>query len=197
MASLYREVRAASDPAAGHELWIRGRDTLFREHPASPIPPEHRASFAGLSYARYDPSLRFEAPVETDVPPEWIDVSTGTDGIVPFQLIGRVRLPVGDLDVWWLDSYGGGIFVPMKDASCGASAYGGGRYVLDTVKGADLGGDPAADLVVDLNFAYNPSCAYTESWACPLPPPGNTLPVAIRAGELVPRTPGEEKSGML
>ncbi len=62
---------------------------------------------------------------------------------------------------------------------------GGGRYLLDTVKGADLGGSDG-QLVIDLNFAYNPSCAYDPDWACPLAPPGNVLKPELSAGELLP-----------
>ena len=87
--------------------------------------------------------------------------------------------------MWWLGSYGGGVFVPLKDASAGQRTYGGGRYVLDTVKGADLGGD-AHDgrLVLDLNFAYNPSCAYDPRWSCPLAPEGNRVAAPVTAGWL-------------
>ena len=114
--------------------------------------------------------------------------STGTDGVVPFERVGVVHLPgVGDLDVWWLASYGGGIFVPIKDGLAGPRTYGGGRYVIDTVKGADLGGE-GDSLVIDLNFAYNPSCAYDPAWACPLAPPGNVVKAAVDAGELVRAT---------
>ena len=78
------------------------------------------------------------------------------------------------------------MFVPVKDASAGRRTYGGGRYLLDTVKGADLGGAAESGrLVLDLNFAYNPSCAYDPAWACPLAPPGNTIGTDVRAGELV------------
>ena len=109
----------------------------------------------------------------------------GTDGVVPFERAGIVHVPgVGDLDVWWLASYGGGIFVPIKDARTDGATYPGGRYVLDTVKGADLGGGDGS-LVLDLNFAYNPSCAYDPAWACPLAPPGNTVQVPVTAGELM------------
>ena len=70
-----------------------------------------------------------------------LEVPTTTDGVVPFERIGRVELDgLGSLDVWWLDSYGGGVFVPVKDALAGRGTYGGGRYLVDTVKGADLGG---------------------------------------------------------
>jgi len=106
---------------------------------------------------------------------------------VPFTRVGVLHIPsVGDLDVWWLESYGGGVFVPVKDALAGRRTYGGGRYLLDTVKGADLGGDVREGwLVVDLNFAYNPSCAYSPLWTCPLAPAGNTVPVPLPVGELV------------
>ena len=66
----------------------------------------------------------------------------------------------------------------------GTTTYGGGRYLLDTVKGADLGTEDGR-LVLDFNYAYNPSCAYDPSWACPLAPPGNRLAIAVEAGERV------------
>jgi hypothetical protein len=175
---LYRDVRATADPVASHELWRSGREQLVREHPASP----NRDSV--LRHAPYDASYRFDVVVDTDVERQRIEIATGTDGIVPFERIGRVALDgIGPLDVWWLDSYGGGIWLPIRDAS--PQTYGGGRYVLDTVKGADLGGEPGR-LVVDLNFAYNPSCAYSEHWACPLAPPGNVVVADVSAGELTP-----------
>jgi len=87
--------------------------------------------------------------------------------------------------VWWLESYGGGVFIPLRDGTSGRTTYGGGRYLVDTVKGADLGGSDGS-LVIDFNFAYNPSCAYDPAWACPLAPAGNVLDTAIDAGELAP-----------
>jgi uncharacterized protein (DUF1684 family) len=178
-----RATAADDTPAAAHELWRSGRDELFATHPASPLLPADRASFAGLPCAPYDPGLRFEVDV-LDADPAELDVPTGTDGVVPFRRVGLVELAgVGSLDVWRLASYGGGAFVPLKDALAGRRTYGGGRYLLDTVKGADLGGH-GGRLVVDLNFAYNPSCAYDPAWACPLAPPGNTVGVPVEAGEL-------------
>ena len=181
---LYAAVRAEDDPRSAHDLWRRGRDELFGSHPASALTEADRAGFRGLLVADYDPDYRFEATVERAETAR-MEVSTGTDGVVPFERVGVVTLGgLGTLDVWWLASYGGGIFIPLKDATAGrpGGTYGGGRYLLDTVKGADLGG--AGDrLVLDLNFAYNPSCAYDEAWACPLAPPGNTLAVPLAVGE--------------
>ncbi|MGI4896338.1 MAG: DUF1684 domain-containing protein [Janthinobacterium lividum] len=177
--ALYAEVRAAADPAAGHVRWVAGRNELFATHPASPLVAIDRETFTGLPVAAYDPVLRFEVFVQ-DAAPEVRDAVTGTDGTVRFERVGRVTLAgLGTLDVWWLDQYGGGLFLPLQDPGPG---YGGGRYVLDTVKGADLGSIDGR-LVVDLNFAYPPSCAYDPEWACPLPPPGNALTTPVTVGE--------------
>ncbi len=177
---LYAQVRAEADPAAGHALWADGRNRLLSTHPASPVPKDERDGFGGVPVDAYDPALRFEVAVDTDVEPVAWTVDTGVDGDVPFSRLGIARLPgVGDLDVWWLESYGGGVFLPLRDTS--PDTYGGGRYLLDTVKGADLGRDGA--LVVDLNFAYNPSCAYSPEWVCPLAPAGNRVDVAVAGGE--------------
>lgn len=185
VARLYAEARAAADPEDGWLQWRAGRDRLFAEHPDSPLASHARVGFGGLVYAPYNSELRFVLPVEPAEPTRW-EVPTATDGVVPFVRVGQLRLPgIGELDVWWLDSYGGGIFVPMRDASAGGDTYGGGRYLLDTVKGADLGGE-AGHLVIDLNFAYNPSCAYDPAWVCPLPPPGNVITAPVLAGELDP-----------
>lgn len=179
VADIYAEVRAASDPAAAHARWASRRADLLATHPATAIPEGHRDTFVPV-VAPYDPAFRFEVAVEP-AEPERREVATATDGVVPFERIGRVTLgDLGSLDVWWLDSYGGGVFVPLKDPS--PSSYGGGRYLLDTVKGADLGGGTGA-LVIDLNFAFQPSCAYSSDWVCPLPGPGNRLDVPIEVGE--------------
>jgi uncharacterized protein len=183
-AALYARIRAEPDPGKAHAIWCAGRAEMLRTHPASPVPAAERAAYQGPPVAPYDPTLRFEAEIGTDAEPQRLEVPTGTDGVVPFERVGRVDLPgVGTLDVWWLASYGGGLFVPIKDALAGTDTYGGGRYLIDTVKGADLGGE-GRRLVADLNFAYNPSCAYDPAWACPLAQPGNTVAVGVRAGEL-------------
>jgi uncharacterized protein (DUF1684 family) len=180
--ALYAAVRAEGDPAAAHACWVEARNTLLTDHPASSVPAQLRAGYDGAEVSAYDPAYRFVVPVDTAVEPENYAYETVTDGVVSFSRLGRVDLDgLGSLDVWWLDSYGGGLFVPVRDAA--ASTYGGGRYLIDTVKGADLGGD-GAGLVVDLNFAYQPSCAYDPAWACPLAGPGNTLATEVPVGEL-------------
>jgi uncharacterized protein (DUF1684 family) len=180
--ALYAAVRAEPEPEIAHRLWVEGRTELFDHHPASARQPGQR-----LVHAAYDPAYRFVVGLQDAGPEEWRP-TTGSDGAVPFTRAGRFEIPsVGGLDVWWLGSYGNGLFVPLRDATAGRTTYGAGRYLLDTVKGADLGRD-GDDWVLDLNFAYNPSCAYDPDWACPLAPAGNRLEVEIPVGELSPGT---------
>jgi uncharacterized protein (DUF1684 family) len=187
-AQTYADVRriAQDDPAAAHAEWVTRRDELFADHAASPLRPAAKAVFTGLDVAPYDPAFRFEVRVRA-TSAQRLEVATGTDGVVPFDRVGRVELDeLGVLSVWALRTYGGGIFVPVKDRTAGTTTYGGGRYLLDTVKGADLGRAPDGGLVLDLNFAYNPSCAYDPAWACPLATRGNVLAAEVPVGERVP-----------
>jgi uncharacterized protein (DUF1684 family) len=185
VAALYAAARTATDPETGWRTWRDGRDELFAGHPDSPLDEAARARFDGLPCAPYDPALRFE-PVLEPAPPARLELPTAADGVVPLDRIGTVALGgLGRIDVWWLGSYGGGVFLPLRDGTAGTTTYGGGRYLLDTVKGADLGGVEDR-LVVDLNFAYHPSCTYDPRWSCPLAPEGNRVPARVAAGEQLP-----------
>ena len=185
VAALYAAARGAADPEAGWRTWRDGRDELFARHPDSPLDEAARARFDGLPFAPYDPAQRFEVPL-APAPPRRLELPTADDGVVPLERIGVVDLDgVGTLDVWWIGGYGGGVFLPLRDGTAGRSTYGGGRYLLDTIKGADLGGD-GERLVVDLNFAYHPSCTYDPRWSCPLAPEGNRTAVPVAAGEQLP-----------
>ena len=188
VAELYARVRAASEPASAWADWRDSRDTLFREHSQSPLPAEYRERFEGLEYFDYDPSFRVLGRIQ-GAPAKRYDIETSGEGaitftrfaVVAFELRGRSL----ELELFWLAGYGGGIYLPLRDATSGAETYGAGRYLLDTVKGADLGTDGEA-LVLDFNFAYNPSCAYDPRWVCPLTPPDNRLDVELPVGELNP-----------
>ncbi len=182
--ALYAAVRSLPGES-GWELWRDTRDELFRSHPQSPLPAGRRAS-ARLGYWPYDPQARVLAELEdVEAPPEPI-ASSGTEPIM-FRPFARASFELrGEpltLEVSWLAAYGGGAFLSFRDATSGKESYGGGRYLLDTVKGADLG-EEDGKLVLDFNFAYNPSCSYDPGWVCPLAPPANRLAVAVEAGEL-------------
>jgi uncharacterized protein (DUF1684 family) len=183
--ALYARVRASDDPAAAWEMWRRTRDRLFAEHPQSPLDDAGRAAFRGLPYHRYDPGFRVTADVAATEPAE-LELATSTGEPYRFRRFGCARFALSgvelELPLYWLEGYGGGLFLPFADRSSGRTTYGAGRYLLDTVKGADLG-TAGGRLVLDFNFAYNPSCVYDPAWTCPLAPAGNRLDVEVRAGE--------------
>ena len=183
--ALYQSIRTASDPRQAWDKWKETRNELFRSHPQSPIPEEQRSNFAGLDLYDYDPGWRVLAAVDP-VEPQTYDVPTSGHETFSFERVGVARFELRNtpttLEIYWLTAYGGGLFVPFRDTTSGKHTYGAGRYLLDTVKGADLGSEQGK-LVLDFNFAYNPSCSYDPKWVCPLAPPPNRLDLQITAGE--------------
>ena len=179
-------------PDAVHQFRA-GRDQLFATHPQTPIEPDELASFHGLRYFDPDPTFRVQARLEAGDGSELVIDTGGEDGAVRYRRIGKLvfRLTGQDctLTVLSLVQYAGGLFVPFRDRTSGRETYGGGRYLFDTAKDTDglvLEITPRSpDVVIDFNFAYNASCAYSPRWACPLAPPENHLGVEVRAGELV------------
>ena len=184
---LYGEIRAADDPVAAWNRWREVRDELFASHPQSPVPPEERASFRGLSYFDYDPAFRVTAVVTEDAAPEEAAVGGSAGSTFAFTRFATASFDLGGeprtFGLYWLEGYAGGTFLCFRDATSGRETYGAGRYLLDTAKGADLGDDGDGRLILDFNFAYQPSCSYDPRWACPLAPPENRLGVAVEAGE--------------
>lgn len=187
VAEIYARARQPGLPP--QERWQRFRsdqDHIFKTHPQTALTPRQAADFITLRYYAYDPAYRFVLPVEFQEDREMITVILQDDGPTHLFPFGRVSFEIENtpvtLTIYWISGYGGGIFLPFKDGTNGQETYAGGRYLLDTIKGADLGWE-GNQLVVDFNFAYNPSCAYNSRWHCPLPPPENHLAVSIRAGE--------------
>jgi uncharacterized protein (DUF1684 family) len=186
VAALYAELRADPVPGAERAAAFRAaRDALFASHSQSPVPEAERAAFAGLAYWPVDPAWRLMARLESDPEPiAALPVSSGE--AFAFSRIGWVSAdaPSGSLRlaVYWLAGYGGGVFLPFRDATSGATSYGGGRYLWDSVKGADLG-SVDDELVLDFNYAYHPSCVYDPGWSCPLAPRDNWLAIPVEAGE--------------
>jgi uncharacterized protein (DUF1684 family) len=191
VAELYQAVRASPEPPAAWASWRAGRDALFWDHPQSPLSRRDRAAHRALPYYPYDPAARVLADV-AGLTPAPREVAASDGAAYPFAHFATARFTLFGqscrLGLYWLEGYGGGLFLPFRDRTSGGETYGGGRYLLDTVKGADLGIHDGR-LILDFNFAYNPSCAYDPVWSCPLAPPENHLPVAVRAGERAPEVP--------
>ena len=198
MFEAYTAVRAAGQPEAAWRQWRARRDDLFRNHAQSPLEDPERDDFAGLPFFPYNPAAR--RLVQTvAIDGESIALALGEDGtawLQPFARTVGLAAPFGgELTLFWLGGYGGGVFLPFTDATSGRESFGGGRYLLDTIKGADLGSDAEHRVMLDFNFAYNPSCSYSHRYICPLAPPGNRLPGAVRAGEQVMAPPTARRAG--
>ena len=188
VAEHYYAVRASAqtDPRAGALRFREAREALFREHADSPIVPELRGAWPGLAWYDYDPTWRVTAAIERLATCTEFTIDLAADGALRCARVGRVHFEIrgnaGVLTLYWLEGYGGGLWLPFGDATNGRDTYGGGRYLYDTIKGADPGGGDD-EIVLDFNYAYNPSCAYDERWSCPLSPPENRLAFAVTAGE--------------
>lgn len=185
VAELYSAVRSSGPDQATWQRWQAGRDLLFHRHPKSSLDAAQRADFKGLEYFPYDPAWRFEAAVEA-VAADATELGHSAAGSTPSTLFGVARFPIGDrvvrLPLYWLSGYSGGVFLPFTDATNNTATYGGGRYLLDTAKGADLG-HVGTKVVLDFNYAYHPSCVHNPMWSCPLAPPASHLDLPVRAGE--------------
>jgi uncharacterized protein (DUF1684 family) len=211
----WREACAVGSAGQATTDFRAGKDTLFARHPQSPLLPQDRDTFGGLDYWPYDRAWRMVVPLErdpADIAGPHADATSGpldlpSSGLggIAFRRIGRVQLtgPLAGhtLTVFWIDAYGGGLFLPFRDATSGTDTYGAGRYLLDTIKSADHGAEPAGadafgsdprspdrapSLVLDFNMAYHPSCAYDPRWSCPLAPPESRLPAPVTVGERLP-----------
>jgi uncharacterized protein (DUF1684 family) len=185
VAEIFAEVR--SRPADADTLqWFRvQKDALFKTHPQSPLPQGERAGFKGLPYWPFDPEGRVVARF---VPRGDSQPARAVPAEVAFHRVGTLSFEFRqqrlELPALWIDGYAGGLFVPFKDATSGHGTYGGGRYLLDTIKSADLGASyEDTSVILDFNYAYHPSCVYDPVWVCPLAPPESRLPIAIEAGE--------------
>jgi uncharacterized protein len=176
------------DGADGLAAFRATRDELFLTHPCSALEEKQRASGVGPAYYERNPDLVVRAALAPVDDGERVAMDTGgEDGILHYRRIGRFATPVGTLTLFWLLGYGGGLFLPFRDATGATSTYGGGRYLTDTIKGTFGRGvvlDPdGSAATLDFNYAYNPSCAYNAAYLCPLAPRENWLDQPVEAGE--------------
>jgi uncharacterized protein (DUF1684 family) len=183
---IYGDVRSSTmDPEKRWDSYRRAREALLASHVQSALSIPQKQSFSGLPYYDYDEELRFEIePVE--IPHEMREMQLKRDGLTRLVRFAEIYLKIAGeqqiLSLYWILGYGGGIFLPFRDATNGKGTYSGGRYLLDTIKGADLG-RVGNSIILDFNYSYNPSCAYNAHWHCPLAPPENRLDLPIQAGE--------------
>lgn len=193
--AMYAERRSSLQAGENQEMvWWRfrlRRDLLFRDHPQSALDEQQRSTFRSLVYFPYRRAFCVTARIEPEREPTSLVVSLSAGEELTMlrvaRLFFRLQEQEASLVLYWLNLYGGGLFLPFRDSTSPTESYGGGRYLFDTIKGSDFLPAPGADaqrfLLLDFNYAYNPSCAYHDRWVCPLAPPENRLDIAIGAGE--------------
>ena len=188
VAAAYEVARGAGPGEARWRRFRALRDELFTHHPCSPLDADDRASMTGVPYYPFEPAARVLADAQ-DAPGEPFEIALHEDGLLRLERLAYLSFDLAGrrlrLALYRFLGYGGGLFLPFRDGSAGGRTYGGGRYLIDTRKHADLGVEDGR-MVLDFNYAYHPSCAYSPRWDCPLAPPENRLDVAVEAGECLP-----------
>ena len=154
------------------------KDFFFQTDPHSPIPEAERAAFTGLKYFPYNDDLCFALDLDKFLWTTETMIPTNNGEEAAYARYGRVRFKVNGVEqTLTIFQSEGGLFMPFMDATCGEESYGGGRYLEPDID------DATGKVLIDFNLAYNPFCAYSDEWSCPVPPPENRLSVRIDAGE--------------
>jgi len=155
------------------------KDQFFKTSDQSPLTAEQKTTFQGLAYFAENPALRLELPLEKYAQPEHVRMQTSTGDAQDYHRVGQIRFRVNGQEATlqvYESEHGGDYFIPFVDATAPAESYGAGRY--HEPERLENG-----NLLVDLNFSYNPYCAYNERWSCPIPPKENRVSARIEAGE--------------
>ena len=167
----------------------RQKDQFFGSSPQSPIPAaERRSGFHGLNYYPPDPDFQVVAQVTPIDDMDVVELNTSTGDLRPQRRAARLTFTIGDADVTLIgftdpdEDHLHELFIPFRDTTSGGETYGAGRYLETAV---DEGDDGALQAMLDFNLAYNPYCAYSDNYSCPIPPAENRLAVPISAGERV------------
>lgn len=168
------------DAKAAVEAMRKDKDEWLKRSPHSPIPPHDRAAFKGLSYFPYDPAFAARARVDRAQGHKHVSIGTSTGDVREYheacQLVFVVDGKEQRLTGYVSHGREEELFIPFRDATSGVESYGAARYL-------EIPAPEGDEAIVDFNLAYNPYCAYSEAYSCPLPPRENWLAVAIRAGE--------------
>ena len=191
---IYSDIRRESNGKTAWEKWRVKREELFKHHPESPtfniksIP----GSYAQPILYPYNPNFCLSSKYKVLESSEILELLTDNNSITRIQpflettnLFEKLNI---ELTIFKILGYGGGLFMPFFDIGCSSKGdnYEGGRYLIDTIKGADLGESRKNELRLDFNFSYNPSCSYNSKWTCPIIKHYNIIPVLIDAGEKKP-----------
>jgi uncharacterized protein (DUF1684 family) len=160
----------------------KGKDEFFATSHDSPLAHGKTGSFKGLRYFSPDPRYKILANLHRYDNPEKVTMTTSKGTRQQFHRLGYFEFDIEGKKVK-IQAYKSAeresneLFIPFKDGTSGKESYGAARYL-------DIEENPDDEYVVDFNYAYNPYCAYSQDYVCPLPPKENWLEVRILAGEM-------------
>jgi uncharacterized protein (DUF1684 family) len=170
-------------------------DSLRQEHEESLLNPKttildstEMHSFQGLDYFDFDARFQIKARFEKDKGRRF-KMPTTTERQPVYRRYGYVYFMVDqqehrltvfqNMELRKNSEYENYLFIPFRDATAGVTTYGGGRYLDTTIPEEN-------HMYLDFNLSYNPYCAYSHHFSCPIPPEENQIKVSINAGEKIP-----------
>jgi uncharacterized protein len=177
--------KEAEDHRRQIEAFRKQKDKFLLEHEQSPLLHEDKHHFTGANYFPVDLAYRVTATLVSEARPGVFRVQTTTGDFKEYTRVGRLEFEIDGQPLSLVafmppadePLHGNRLFVPFRDRTSGKETYGAGRYL-------DLNKRPGDTYVLDFNRAYNPYCAYSPYYSCPLPPGENNLAVEVRAGEM-------------
>ena len=161
------------------------KDHFFKTAHNSPLEESDKIHFKGLTYFPIDLKYRFEGEIERHIinindPKYYATFPSNKGPKKRYVRYGKFRFTYEgkehSLELY--KSIGSDvIFIPFYDKTNGHKTYEGGRYLDSEIM------MPGYRIVVDFNYAYNPSCAYNEKFVCVFPLEENRLKIEIPVGE--------------
>jgi len=165
--------------------WQKELNEEFSDPDSSPLTAKEIKKFKGLEFYPINEAYRVEATLEILQNQQPFTIPTSSQqqkifvkyAIARFELLGQAfEFPLyQSLQLQQSEEYKDYLFAPFTDETNGFETYGGGRYM-------DLRIPEGNTLVIDFNKAYNPSCAYSPNYNCPIPPRENDLTLEVKAG---------------
>jgi uncharacterized protein len=185
---LGRQIAFAQDTSYTNQiLQERSKKNVeFKDENHSPLEVKQRQVFEQLAYFPVDEGFKVEAIFIKNENPKPFQMKTSTERLPIYVVFGKVKFQLQgkdfELNVYQSQDlrkksgFQDYLFIPFTDLTSGDETYGGGRYIDCRIPQTDT-------LWLDFNTAYNPYCAYSHKFSCPIPPKTNKLKIKVIAGE--------------
>ncbi|MEL0295672.1 MAG: DUF1684 domain-containing protein, partial [Cryomorphaceae bacterium] len=160
-------------------------DDFYTDSTTSPLTPEERAAFHGHEFFSYNPEMAVEAQIQVLENEPWFNMATSSGVSREYRRYAKATFEVRGqtLELFLyqskrlmaMEEYQDHLFLPFMDKTTGVSTYGTGRFM-------DITKPEGSTMILDFNYAYNPYCAYTDGYSCPITPQENYIDIEVNAG---------------